>query len=259
MTIRQTASAAYRFMRLGGLDPLAARNLRNLPRYLRDRKEFVRQGGKIDSEYVLLSDYDDVSGSASGHYFHQDLLIAQRIHQAQPTEHLDVGSRIDGFVAHVAAFRTIDIIDIRPLENVAHPNIRFIQADLMKPMPELIGRYPSVSCLHALEHFGLGRYSDPINVNGHRDGFAAIGALVASGGTLYLSVPVGRRRVEFNAHRVFAPDDLPELAGDAFTLRSFDYVDDRGDLHRGGRPEDAAHLSYGCGIYTFEKTASSSR
>jgi SAM-dependent methyltransferase len=166
---------------------------------------------------------------------------------------VDIGSRVDGFVAHIAAFRDIDVLDIRPIENRAHPRIRFVQADLMNPLDELVGRYPSVSCLHALEHFGLGRYSDPIDPAGHRKGFAAISQLVAPGGTLYISVPIGRARVEFNAHRVFHPREPLEWAGDALTLAKFDYVDDAGDLIRDATPDDARGLEYGCGIYTFTR------
>lgn len=253
MSVRTMADAVYRVGRLAGLDPLQARQLKNLRRYLRDRREFREQGGVIDSHFVILSDFEAESGTASGHYFHQDLYVAQQIHAAAPAEHLDVGSRIDGFVAHVASFRDIDVLDIRPLEVKAHPNIRFVQADLMQPQPQLLGAYPSVSCLHALEHFGLGRYSDPIDAQGHRRGFDAISALVAPGGTLYLGVPVGRSRVEFNAHRVFAPHEPLDWAGDRLTLRCFAFVDDAGDLHRDAAVADATGCAYGCGLYTFEK------
>jgi hypothetical protein len=37
--------------------------------------------------------------------------------------------------------------------------------------PEWINKYDSISCLHALEHFGLGRYGDRLDPNGHETGF----------------------------------------------------------------------------------------
>ena len=239
-------------MRLGGLDFRETAKLKNLPRYFRERQDFIRQGGRIDRSAIFLGDYEDASGTAKGHYFHQDLLVAQRIFEANPEAHADVGSRVDGFVAHVATFRSIDVLDIRPLKNDAHPNIRFVQADLMRPIDELIGRYPSVSCLHALEHFGLGRYSDPIDPKGHLKGFDAVAKMVRSGGTLYISVPVSApARVEFNGQRVFNPTEPIEWAADQFTLAHFDYVDDEGSLHRGAAADAACGLKYGCGIYTF--------
>jgi len=65
-----------------------------------------------------LDDRFDQSGTASGHYFHQDLLVASRIFINNPEKHVDIGSRIDGFVAHVASFREIEVFDIRSLEKI---------------------------------------------------------------------------------------------------------------------------------------------
>jgi len=252
--MKKALKRSARFLqRVTGLDPKALANARYFPRYWRELQAFRAQGGTVERLWPILGDYHDSSGSASGHYFHQDLLVAQFIYTANPDAHLDVASRIDGFVAHVATFRAIDVLDIRRLPPTAHANIRFVQADLMQPQPELQARYPSVSCLHALEHFGLGRYTDSIDVNGHRKGFDAIAALVAPGGVFYLSFPVGRSRVEFNAHRVFAPGEPLEWADGRFTLERFDYVDDAGALHVSAKVEDAAALDYGCGIYTLRK------
>lgn len=229
------------------------RGLHNIGKFLRQRSEFVRSGGKVDVLFPILSDYKEESGSASGHYFHQDLLVAQLIHAANPTRHVDIGSRIDGFVAHVAAFRQIDVLDIRPLQPTAHANINFVQADLMQAPAHLAGRYDSVSCLHALEHFGLGRYGDPVNADGHLLGFSSVLSLLAPGGVLYLSVPIGKRRVEFNAHRVFDPSDIPALGEGRLTLERFDYVGDDGALRQRASIGDAAGLRYGCGIYTLRE------
>lgn len=44
---------------------------------------------------------------ASGHYFHLDLFVVRRIHEGKPIKHADVGSMIDGFVAHIASFRAL--------------------------------------------------------------------------------------------------------------------------------------------------------
>lgn len=239
--------------RLTGFPPAPLRAIRHLPRFFRELAAFRAQGGVVDSLWPVLSDYEDKSGEASGHYFHQDLLVAQFIHAANPENHLDIASRVDGFVAHVAAFRAIDVMDVRPLVSTAHPNIRFIQADLMHAQPMLAGRYQSVSCLHALEHFGLGRYTDTIDIDGHRKGFAAISSLVAPGGRFYLSCPVGRPRIEFNAHRIFAPTEPIGWAVGEFALERFDYVDDSGALQTDRCPEEAVSLGYGCGIYSFRK------
>ena len=70
----------------------------------------------------------------------------------------------------------------------------------------------SASCLHALEHFGLGRYGLPIDPNGYRKGLANLASFLRPGSTLYLSTPIGRPRVEFNANWVFDPRNIVALA-----------------------------------------------
>jgi len=198
------------------------------------------------------------SGTAKGHYFHQDLLVARRIFENQPEKHVDVGSRVDGFVAHVAAFRNIEVLDIRPMDSHVQ-NIQFKQADLMSPPPEMAGYCDSLSCLHAIEHFGLGRYGDPIDFEGHLKGLNSLHTILKPGGTLYLSTPIGPQRIEFNAHRVFGLEYLLSLFGGKFKLRNFSYVDDRGDLHENVALAEQMVASnfgcrYGCGIFELEKT-----
>lgn len=252
----KTGSFAEKTVRYLGVLGINARQvlfLRNLPRYFADRRRFRKAGGRITGTMPVLGDYGDSAGSAKGHYFHQDLLVAGFIHDAKPARHVDIGSRIDGFVAHVAAFREIEIFDIRPLADVGHPHIRFTRCDITAPAPELVGTCESLSCLHALEHFGLGRYGDPIDPEGHRKGFENIIRMLRPGGTLYLSFPIGKPAVLFNAHRIFAPTEVLDWAKGRLELKRFDYVDDAGDLHRSAKPESLPDLSYGCGIYTFKK------
>jgi hypothetical protein len=212
---------------------------------------------KVKFSTPCFQDRYDTSGTASGHYFHQDLLVARRVFARKPAKHVDVGSRIDGFVAHVATFRPIEVLDIRPQPGTM-PNTIFKQCDLMN-VPENMTEYcDSLSCLHALEHFGLGRYGDPIDVNGHLRGFDSLHKIVQSGGILYLSVPIGEERVEFNGHRVFALKSVLEWSKDRFELVGFSYVDDEGDLHEDVtlQPRDIAtslDLFFGCGIFEFRK------
>ena len=245
---------ALKLMRLG-FDPRAILSYRYYPLYRKQRKEWLSLGGKITQNYMILADYADSAGIAKGHYFHQDLLVSNFIFENNPKRHVDVGSRVDGFVAHVASFRKIEVIDIRTLPKSEHENIQFKQADLMNPQD--IGETESLSCLHVIEHFGLGRYTDKIDVDGHLKGIENLVSLVKSGGRFYISFPIGmENEVHFNAHRVFHPQSIfsiPSIA-DNMTLVRFDYVDDNGDLHLDVAVEDAVGKNkYGCGIYTFER------
>jgi SAM-dependent methyltransferase len=240
------------------------RSVKAIPWYRRTKKEFARQTENsgmpfpLTKSYPCLRDKGEDGGNASGHYFHQDLLVAQHIFKANPAKHVDIGSRIDGFVSHVASFREIEVIDIRTLSNEL-PNIKFVQADMMNPVREhLKGYADSVSSLHAIEHFGLGRYGDPIDVEGHLKGLANIYNLLQPGGTLYFSVPIGPQRVEFNAHRVFSVRYLLDYFEDKYTLQSFSFVDDKGAIHRNIELDEQkiannCGCNYGCGIFILKK------
>lgn len=238
-----------------GFDPRALLNLRHYPKYLKQKREWKAKGGKITHRYMILDDYSDTAGRASGHYFHQDLLVARFVAKQNPRRHLDIGSRIPGFVAHVASFRKIEVVDIRPLPPSKHENIAHVQADLMNPSN--LGQTDSLSCLHAIEHFGLGRYTDPIDVDGHIKGIENLVRLVESGGRLYISFPIGQAdEVHFNAHRVFHPKTILSVPAiqNSMQLERFDYVDDAGDVHMNVSVDDAVGKThFGCAIYTFVK------
>lgn len=229
------------------------------PRFRKDRSEWVKQGGEITKNFMILSDYSDNAGTSKGHYFHQDLLVAKLINEHNPKRHIDIASRVDGFVAHVASFREIEVVDVRPLEKSVHENIKFLQADLMNP--QNLGKTDSLSCLHAIEHFGLGRYTDPIDVDGHNKGIFNLVNLVEKNGRMYISFPIGKNdEVHFNAHRIFQTTTIlkhPSIERYMRLIR-FDYVDDNGDLHLSKSVDNVrSDIEFGCGIYTFEKVLAS--
>jgi len=229
------------------------KRIQRIFKFRSDKSAFVKAGGVIAQITPILSDYDKQAGLAIGHYFHQDLLVASFIHQANPTRDIDVGSSIEGFVAHVASYRKIEVFDIRPLRVVGHDQFKFIQGNLMKLDDSLVEICDSLSCLHALEHFGLGRYGDPIDPDGHLKGFSNLHRMLKQNGTLYISFPIGEAGVHFNAHRVFDPAEVIEWSRNKFSLLRFDYVDDEGDLHSNATLSSVPRLSYGCGIYTLKK------
>ena len=233
------------------------RFIRYVPKYLSQYRLFQKLGGTITHNYPILQDYDAQAGSASGHYFHQDLLVATFVHKSNPTRHIDIGSRIDGFVAHVASFRKIEIMDVRQLKNTGHENINYLQADLMDKNSICPNISDSISCLNAIEHFGLGRYGDQVDPNGHKKGYNNMLRMLKSNGILYISFPIGRENaVHFNAHRVFHPKDIftwsdPDNNSD---LIRFDYVDDEGNVHQDVNLKSTnLDVTFGCGIYTFRK------
>jgi SAM-dependent methyltransferase len=227
-----------------------------------DFEELKRQKGTDDtfdiaSMYPILTEKNEEGGTMKGYYFHQDLYVARLINLARPTKHLDIGSRTDGFVAHVASFREIELIDIRNIKSNVK-NIVFRKADLMELPPDLVDYCDSISSLHAIEHFGLGRYGDPIDYFGYLKAINNISKILKNRGCFYFSVPIGPQRIEFNAHRVFSIEYLISILSKTFDIYSFSYVDDKGDFFENielttDNIKANFGCHYGCGIFTLIK------
>ena len=249
-----------------GINPVVMfKSIIGIPFFIKDILLFQMQKYKSNQRnffsfglpFPILDERFEEGGNANGHYFHQDLLVAQRIFEIKPTTHLDIGSRVDGFVAHVASFRKIEVLDLRPTQ-LEVKNISFKTADLTKVDDSYLNYCDSLSCLHALEHFGLGRYNDPIKFDGYLDGLDSMHKILKQGGKFFLSVPIGEQRVEFNAHRIFSIRYLLRLFKDKYTIDYFSYVDDKGDLHKNIEMNNEEidknfDCQYGCGIFEMTK------
>ena len=231
--------------------PAFNRDLREMKRQLKDNKDF-----RISILYPVLRERFETNGDLKNHYFHEDLLVAGRVFENKPEKHVDVGSRVDGFVAHVASFREIEVFDIRPQQAIVK-NMRFLTADFMN-IPSSLHEYTdSLSSLNVIEHFGLGRYGDPIDVNGHLKGLDNMYKVLKKGGKFYFSTPIGPQRIEFNAHRVFSMEYLLGIFEPHYSIDHFSFVDDSGDLHVNVElRDDSVRNNFGCkfGFGIFEMT-----
>lgn len=229
--------------------------LKNLPKVIYQYINFSIKLKKIIRFSPELKNFKP-ENLMSGHYFHQDLLVAQKIFNKNPKKHIDIASRVDGFVSNVASFRKIEIYDIRPINNIKHKNIKFTQIDIMNDFITL-PKTDSLSCLHSLEHFGLGRYGDPLEVNGHLRGFNNLLKLLEVNGILYLSYPVSNKpRVEFNAQRIFSINEINDWLSSSkgkFKIVSMDLIDDNENIIRNFNKviNSKLKINYGCAIYTI--------
>jgi glycosyltransferase involved in cell wall biosynthesis len=264
-TMKPFLKRLYKTFVAYGFDPKKLRNRLRAKKnetFVSDMREFLRQKGS-DTAFQwgnispVLTEKREEGGTMKGVYFHQDLYVAQQIYKANPQKHLDIGSRADGFVAHVAAFREIEMMDIRPVHSRVK-NIIFRQADLMNLQADMIDYCDSISSLHAIEHFGLGRYGDPVDYWGHLKGIENITKILKTGGTFYFSVPIGPQRIEFNELRVFSLEYLIRILLPNYTIQSFSYVTDKGDLVENADLTEQSIQSnfscwYGCGIFILIK------
>lgn len=169
----------------------------------------TRSTMQIKEEYSMYIYKDKVADAGSiGSYFWQDLWAARKIFKTSPAKHYDIGSRVDGFVAHLLTFMdNVDLIDIRPLDREVD-GLQFTHSDATNLDSINDNSIESLSALCSLEHFGLGRYGDEIDPDACFKCFNAISRKVKSGGNIYLSVPVGKEHIEFNAHRVFCASTI---------------------------------------------------
>lgn len=242
-----------------GLDPLITiRALRSVARYSSDLRKFKTLASQFKlQENISISpallDFTQPSGAADGHYFWQDLYCAQWINSRNPTNHLDIGSRIDGFVAHLLASREVTVLDIRKLESKI-PNLNFMQMDLQYAPDNLVKSFDSVSSLHSIEHFGLGRYGDLLEIDGHTKGLVNISKLVNPDGYLYISFPIGESEIQFNQQRIIDPTWPIDIL-EEFELQRFMLIPWRGSPRLDVRPEEVDKSKFGqAGLYEFRRT-----
>jgi SAM-dependent methyltransferase len=241
-------------------DPISIMNKwRGLPFFLRDFILYSRAENnsqfpiKFRNLFPVLQDRFALAGGVRGHYFLQDLWAAKVIYDLNIKEHIDVASRLDGFVAHLLCFTRVVYVDIRPL-GIKVEGLRYQEGSITS-LPFADNSISSLSCLHVIEHIGLGRYGDQVDIDGWSKGCKELQRVLAPGGKLILGVPVGGEGVCFNAHRIFDPQSiLSEF--DGLLMTSFSLIDDSGDcIHENASFQRAKDCKYGCGLYIFKKEA----
>ena len=233
-------------------DPRQLVAIVSLPRFLLDLSRYraFASGESVawGDTYPCLSDRLTQT-PFDPHYFYQSAWLARRIREVSVPWHVDVGSSVM-MVNILSAMTKIMFVDYRPLR-VQLSHLHPVAADITR-LPFADASIPSLSCLHVLEHVGLGRYGDPLDPQGSMKGGAELQRVLKPGGQLYLSVPVGRQKVCFNAHRVFTPDTIQSFVP-ALRLKSFSLVDDAGRFSEQVCLESADGLDYGCGMFEFVK------
>jgi SAM-dependent methyltransferase len=230
----------------------AVRTLATLPSYPRSWLQYRRMPG---AEHLRLRDAnprlsDRVSASPyDPHYFHQAVWAAERIFVNGPDQHADVGSQLI-FVGMLAAKMPVTFVDLRPLE-LSIAELHPLAGDVLGlPFPDR--SVSSLSSLHVVEHVGLGRYGDELNPSGTRQALAELQRVLAPDGSLFISLPIGRPRVCFNAHRIHDPRVILAWL-DELDLVEFSAVDDTGQLRLEASLSETADLSYGCGLFWFRR------
>lgn len=183
--------------------------------YEKDKELYIKLNRRKNFEikeadcWPIIKDKYADAGTVNN-YFWQDLWASRLIYQNKPKEHYDIGSRLDGFIAHLLSFDVlVHMIDIRQFPEQID-GLDTIVADATELKEFQDDSIESLSALCSLEHFGLGRYGDPVDPEACFKCFENIQRKLKRDGNLYISLPVGKERVEFNAHRVFYASTIQE-------------------------------------------------
>ena len=183
------------------------------------------------------------------HYFYQGAWAARKLKLLSPEKHVDIASSVL-MISVLSGFIDTTFVDYRPLK-VSLKGLSSISGDILS-LPFAEDSVNSLSCLHVIEHIGLGRYGDPLDPMGSIKGALELQRVLEKGGNLLLSLPIGRERICFNAHRVHSPSSVLRLFT-SLQLVDFSFVDDAGQFHENAQLNQAQSLDYGCGLFHFQK------
>ena len=115
-------------------------------------------------------------------YFFATTYIAQQIIDNKPVRHFDIGSSIESFISKLMAARiNTTIIDIRPFPHKLK-GVSYLQGNATCLDTIQSGSIESLSSIYAVEHYGLGRYGDPIDPDGWYKGMTEKERVLKSGG-----------------------------------------------------------------------------
>ncbi len=228
----------------------------------RFRNEFARLAGMGTStrsrftmrwEDVKPCFGDDTAATGfDRHYVYHPAWAARIIKRIAPAEHIDISSSLH-FCSMLSAFIPVRFYDYRPAD-LRLSDLSSAAADLMR-LPFANNSVPSLSCMHTVEHVGLGRYGDPLDYDGDLKAIAELKRVVSPGGHLLFVAPTGKPRLIFNAHRIYAYEQVVD-AFSGFELKEFALVPDDpvdGGLVQNASRELADRQNYGCGCYWFIK------
>jgi len=227
--------------------------------FLRDYRTFSRLHQGSERKFAFSwRDRFPCFGEKTGttafdrHYVYHPAWAARILAASCPENHVDISSTLN-FCSLVSAFLPVSYFDYRPAE-LELDNLDSGGADLLA-LPFLDNELQSLSCMHVVEHIGLGRYGDIIDPDGDLKAIAELKRVLAPGGNLLFVVPVGRPKIVFNAHRVYSYRQVVDYFSD-LDLHQFALIPDRAD--DGGllecAPEELVdEQNYGCGCFWFVK------
>ena len=202
-------------------------------------------------KYPCLNDATGSTGFDK-HYVYHTAWAARKVSEIQPNLHIDISSYLY-FSTIVSAFLPVKFYDYRPAE-LGLSNLVSEHADLTQ-LPFEKNSISSLSCMHVVEHIGLGRYGDPLDVDGDLKAISELKRVLSEGGDLFFVVPIGGvAKIMFNAHRIYTYQQVMSFFDD-FELIEFSLIPDQSSqgIIENATQEQSDAQNYGCGCFWFRK------
>jgi Caenorhabditis protein of unknown function, DUF268 len=201
--------------------------------------------------YPCLNDRTGTTGF-DRHYVYHSAWAARILSQTKPNLHVDISSTLH-FCSIVSAFIPVKFYDYRPAD-LQLSSLTSEAVDLLA-LPFADMSIQSLSCMHVVEHIGMGRYGDLLDPEGDLRAIAELKRVLAVGGSLLFVVPIGKPKIMFNAHRIYSYDQIissfSELKLQEFALIPEDPKN--GGLIRNASKTMADAETYGCGCLWFRR------
>jgi hypothetical protein len=227
---------------------------------IREQLKAFKESAKKTKDRFLLKKEDElfcaddntINTGFDRHYVYHLAWAARIVKEIDPKEHSDISSLLF-FPTILSAFVKVNFYDYRPAQ-LNLDNLNSERCDLTKLHFES-NSIESLSCMHTVEHIGLGRYGDPIDYDGDLKAIEELKRVVKVGGNLLFVVPIGKARIQYNAHRIYSYAQIKSYF-DGFTLKEFSLIPDsaqQGGLIRNATEEQSNMQEYGCGCFWFIK------
>jgi len=185
------------------------------------------------------------------HYTYHPAWASRIVSKITPKVHIDISSTLN-FCTIVSAFVPVNFYDYRQA-NLNLSNLKTEYADLLN-LPFADNSIESISCMHTIEHIGLGRYGDPIDPKGDLKAIDELKRVLAPGGSLIFVVPVGYPKIQYNAHRIYSYKMVINYFKE-LKLEEFSLIKESGDegVIKNATEKMADNEHYGCGCFWFKK------
>lgn len=192
-------------------------------------RDFARVAPQAAARGWVVHRYPVFDGGAhpEGYIDFECRFAAWQLRRAGVRTLLDIGS-YRPFVLGLSAAYQVTALDVRPRGEGMGTETILVGDAARIPAPD--AAFDAVVSLSSIEHFGLGRYGDPLNLDGDAAASAEMARVLRPGGVLIVTTTLtaGPPALAFNAHRIYGLEQARAL------FAGLERVDERFFSHDAG-------------------------